>query len=215
MKSLFLILSLGLILVFAVAQNTKQPVKTTDDGSVTDTIKKRSYFIDVHDLEPGKVRFEDVLKAHEKDLATQEKYNVSFLKFWVDENQGKVYCLSTAEDAASVSQTHKEAHGLLPSAIYKVTDGPEAVASGGKHLFLDVHEVGAGKVTEKDVADAHAKDLAVQKKYGVNFINYWVDTEKGTIMCLSEAPDSNAVKSVHKEAHGLLPAYTLEVKQGQ
>ncbi len=34
-------------------------------------------------------------------------------------------------------------------------------------------------------------------------------------MCLSEAPDSNAVKQAHKEAHGLLPAYVLKVKQGE
>lgn len=34
-------------------------------------------------------------------------------------------------------------------------------------------------------------------------------------MCLSEAPDSNAVKKAHKEAHGLMPAYVLKVKQGE
>ncbi len=34
-------------------------------------------------------------------------------------------------------------------------------------------------------------------------------------MCLSEASDSTSVKNAHKEAHGLLPAYVLSVKQGE
>ena len=49
----------------------------------------KSLFIDVHDLEPGKVTFADVLAAHQKDLATEGKYDVSFIKFWVDEKKEK------------------------------------------------------------------------------------------------------------------------------
>ena len=183
--------------------------------ALADTVKDPTYFIDVHDLEPGKVTFEDVAGAHKKDLATQGRYGVNFLKFWVDEQKGKVYCLSTANNEESVKNSHKEAHGLIPSVVYKVTDGPEAVTTGNKQFFIDVHEMGPGNVTAKDVAGAHDKDLATQGKYGVNFINYWVDEKKGVIMCLSEAADSNAVKKTHKEAHGLLPAYILQVKQGQ
>jgi uncharacterized protein Usg len=175
----------------------------------------KNLFIDVHDLQPGKVNFTDVMAAHQKDLATEGKYGVSFLKFWVDEKNGKVYCLSSAKDSQSIVQTHAEAHGLLPSAIYKVTDGLPSNVIGGKQFFLDVHQVGPGNVTAAAAAGAHAKDLATEKKYGVNFINYWVDEKKGTIFCLSEAPDSNAVISTHKEAHGLLPAYVLPVKQGE
>lgn len=32
-----------------------------------------SLFIDVHDLEPGKVTFADVMAAHKKDLAVESK----------------------------------------------------------------------------------------------------------------------------------------------
>jgi hypothetical protein len=42
-----------------------------------------------------------------------------------------------------------------------------------------------------------------------------VDEKAGTIFCLAEAPDSNALINTHKEAHGLLPAYVLKVKQGE
>lgn len=177
--------------------------------------QQTSYYIDVHDLEPGKVKFSDVANAHQKDLATEGKYNVSFIKYWVDESKGKVYCLSKAANEESIINTHKEAHGLVPSTIFKVSDGPEAAMLGNKPMYMDVHQLGAGKVTAKDVAGAHEKDLAVEKSHDVNFINYWVDEKKGVVMCLSEAPDSNAVIATHKQAHGLLPAYILQVKQGQ
>src|SRR4051812_21438950 len=68
-------------------------------------------FIDVHRLEPGKVKYEDVAKAHAKDLATETKYGVHFLKYWVDEDKGLVYCLSSASDTSAIRKTHAEAHG--------------------------------------------------------------------------------------------------------
>ena len=71
--------------------------------------------------------------------------------------------------------------------------------------FIDVHELGPGKVTAAAVAEAHRQDLAIQGKYGVNFIDYWVDEANGVVYCLSEAPDANAVVETHRHAHGLLP----------
>jgi len=217
MKPSFFLFSLVVLLFSSCGDSNEKKVDTTATTTTppADTSIAQSYFIDVHDLEPGKVSFKDVEGAHEKDLATQDKYGVKFMKFWVDEKKGKVYCLSQAKNEESVTNTHKEAHGLIPSNVYQVSSGTEANATGNKQFFIDVHEMGPGKVAAKDVADAHTKDLAVQDKYGVNFTNYWVDEKKGIIICLSEAPDSNAVKKAHKEAHGLLPAYVLKVKQGE
>ena len=172
-------------------------------------------FIDVHQLEPGKVKFESVAQAHAKDLVIQQKYGVRFLKYWVDESKGLVYCLSSASDTNAIRKTHAEAHGLLPNYIYRVTDGSEAAPTADAEYFLDVHDLGPGNVTAKDVAAAHQKDLETQKKYGVNFINYWVDEKKGLVFCLSQANDSTSIIKTHKEAHGLVPAYVLKVKEGE
>lgn len=216
MKLSFFLFCLVVFLISCGDANEKKLDTTADTPTQNaDTSLAQTYFIDVHDLEPGKVTFADVEAAHKKDLATQNKYGVKFMKFWVDEEKGKVYCLSQAKNEESVSNTHKDAHGLIPSNVYHVSSGTETQAAGNKQFFIDVHEMGAGKVTAKDVADAHNKDLAVQAKHGVNFTNYWVDEKKGVIMCLSEASDSNTVKNAHKEAHGLVPAYVLKVKQGE
>lgn len=175
----------------------------------------KKLFIDVHHLEPGKVTFNDVTAAHLKDLSVQKQYDVRFLKYWVDEEKGTVYCLSSASDTNVVRQTHAEAHGLLPAYTYVVTDGPEVPVSGKKQLFLDIHRFGPGNVTAAAVADAHKKDLAVQKKNGASFINYWVDEKAGVVLCLSEAANADAVINTHKEAHGLIPVEVRAVKQGE
>ena len=80
-------------------------------------------------------------------------------------------------------------------------------------LYLDAHRHMKG-VTAAAVAEAHAKDLKVQSKHGVNYRNYWVDEEKGAIFCLVEAPNAEAAARVHKEAHGLVADEIHEVKQG-
>lgn len=172
-------------------------------------------YLDVHNLEPGKVTFEAVAGAHQKDLATQGKYGVNFIKYWVDETAGKVYCLAESPDSASLYNSHKEAHGLVPDRVQRVTDGPEAAIRSKGSLFLDIHRLGSGNVTATDVANAHVKDLAVQNKYAVNFINYWVDEKLGIVMCLAEAPDSESMIKAHKEAHGLIPDEVHKVKQGE
>jgi len=175
----------------------------------------KNLYIDVHQLTPGKVTYEAVAQAHAKDLAVQNKYNVQFLKYWVDEEKGLVYCLSSTADSAGIRKTHAEAHGLLPDQVYLVTDGAAAALKNQDNLFLDIHHLGAGKVTAKDVAGAHQKDLAVQDKFGVNFINYWVNEKDGTVLCLSQAKDSAAVINTHRLAHGLVPDAVMRVKQGQ
>ena len=177
--------------------------------------EKNHLYIDVHRLPSGSVKYSDVAAAHAKDLATESKYGVQFLKYWVDESKGVIYCLSSAPDTLAIRNTHRDAHGLLPDFTYEVKDGEEAMVDKNKIYFLDVHELGAGNVKAEDVEKAHQKDLAVQKKYGVNFINYWVDEKTRTALCLSQASDASKVIATHKEAHGLVPVSVMAVKQGQ
>jgi hypothetical protein len=78
-------------------------------------------FMDVHKIEGG-VSAGDVAKAHQADLATQEQYGVRYRRYWVDESEGRVFCLVDAPDADTAVRVHREAHGLLPDEIYEVTE---------------------------------------------------------------------------------------------
>lgn len=80
-----------------------------------------SLFMDVHTIEGG-VAAGDVAAAHLKDLETQGRYGVSYLRYWVDEGAGKIFCLVEAESAADASAVHREAHGLVAAEIYPVSE---------------------------------------------------------------------------------------------
>lgn len=80
-------------------------------------------------------------------------------------------------------------------------------------LYLDVHKKIEG-LTRAAVAEAHRKDLDVQKKYGVNYLRYWYDEGTGKVFCLVEAPTKEAAAAVHREAHGLVADEIHDVKEG-
>ena len=80
-----------------------------------------SLFMDVHTLEGG-VSAADVAEAHKADLETQIAYGVSYLRYWVDEAAGKLFCLVDAEDAEAANTVHREAHGLVADEIYPVSE---------------------------------------------------------------------------------------------
>jgi hypothetical protein len=79
-------------------------------------------FMDVHEHMEGATAA-DVAKAHAADVATQDKYGVHYLKYWVDEKDGKVFCLVEAPDAETASTVHREAHGLVAERIHEVSEG--------------------------------------------------------------------------------------------
>ena len=59
-------------------------------------------YMDVHTLD-GEVTVDDVAKAHMADLQIQSKYDVRYLRYWVDEKAGKIFCLveSPSPDAST------------------------------------------------------------------------------------------------------------------
>ncbi|MDH5420708.1 MAG: DUF4242 domain-containing protein [Acidimicrobiia bacterium] len=80
-----------------------------------------SLFMDVHNMEGG-VSAEDVAGAHRADLATQGEHGVEYLKYWVDEEAGKIFCLVNAPNAEAANTVHREAHGLVADEIYMVSE---------------------------------------------------------------------------------------------
>ena len=52
-------------------------------------------YMDMHSIDGG-VAVDDVAKAHVADLQTQGSYDVKYLRYWVDEHAGKIFCLAEA-----------------------------------------------------------------------------------------------------------------------
>ena len=80
-------------------------------------------FMDVHETLPEGATAADVAGAHEADLKTQDAHGVKYLRYWVDEKEGKVFCLVEAPNAEAASTVHREAHGLVAHDVFRVQEG--------------------------------------------------------------------------------------------
>jgi hypothetical protein len=80
-----------------------------------------SLFMDVHHIEG--VTTGAAAQAHAADLRTQGKYGVNYQRYWVDEAEGRVFCLVEAPDADTAAAVHREAHGLVAEEIHPIVEG--------------------------------------------------------------------------------------------
>jgi hypothetical protein len=78
--------------------------------------------------------------------------------------------------------------------------------------FMDVHKGMVG-ITPDELHEAHRADLAIQAEEQVNFKKAWADPDSGTVFCLSEAPNAEAVKRIHERAgHPVDQVYEVPVQ---
>lgn len=80
-------------------------------------------YMDVHNTIPDGATGADVAEAHKADLAIQDRFDVRYRNYWLDEKAGKIFCLVEAPDAQAASACHREAHGLVADEIHEVTEG--------------------------------------------------------------------------------------------
>jgi hypothetical protein len=79
-------------------------------------------FMDIHTLDGG-VSMDDVVRAHQADLNEQGAFDVHYLRYWVNEVLGKIFCLVEAPSAEAADSVHRQAHGLVADAVFEVREG--------------------------------------------------------------------------------------------
>ena len=82
-------------------------------------------FMDVHEIAGG-VAMEDVAQAHLADLKTQAAHDVEYLRYWVDERAGQIFCLveapirgSRGRRAPRGARPGRRSHLLRPGRILR------------------------------------------------------------------------------------------------
>jgi len=89
-------------------------------------------FMDIHEISGG-VTAAAVAEAHAADVAIQAKHDVTYMKYWVNESKGKIFCLCSAPNAEAADRVHREAHGLAAERIIEVDpDMAEGFLGGGQ-----------------------------------------------------------------------------------
>jgi len=79
-------------------------------------------YLDIHKQVEGLTA--DAAKgAHARDLEVQSKHGVKYIKYWFNEDTGKVFCLIEAPNKEAAIAVHREAHGLVADEIIEVREG--------------------------------------------------------------------------------------------
>jgi class 3 adenylate cyclase len=139
-------------------------------------------YMDIHTVEGATA--EALHEAHNADLAVQDKHCVHCLKYWFNEDAGKIFCLFDAPSPEAAAAVHREAHGLMAEKIIEID--PE-VADG----FLGKADVnGAGAVVLPGAADG-------RRDTGIRTILF-TDIVGSTEMCSRHGDDAAmAMLGVH------------------
>ena len=80
-------------------------------------------------------------------------------------------------------------------------------------IYMDRHDA-SETVTAENIAQMHQEDLKIQDQFGCRGLTYWFDDKRKTAFCLIEAPDANAIRQMHKKAHGQVPHKVIAVDAG-
>jgi AraC-like DNA-binding protein len=79
-------------------------------------------YMDIHTVDSDDFSVEDVVKAHMEDIAVQERHGVLQIKYWVDTDNKKIFCLMKGPSKEACNAVHVESHGNTACNIIEVSD---------------------------------------------------------------------------------------------
>jgi AraC-like DNA-binding protein len=128
-------------------------------------------FMDFHKFDS--VTVEAVKTAHMADIGVQDQYGVKYHQFWVNEEEGKVFCLVEGPDAATCEKVHMMAHGNIACALTEVDPGLYVKLMGHDHA------IDHGHVKHKDGAvDLGYRSILVASVYSYATVNSSKETSQ-------------------------------------
>lgn len=131
-------------------------------------------YIDIH-VAPGATAAA-LEEAHKADLAVQDKHCVHCIKYWLNEEAGKVFCLIDAPNPEAAAAVHREAHGLMAEKIIEVDEdmadsmlGPGEINRAGAALLPGEvnHDTGVRAIMFTDIVGStemtsiHGDEVAI------------------------------------------------------
>jgi AraC-like DNA-binding protein len=82
-------------------------------------------------------------------------------------------------------------------------------------LYMDFHKLDSSDISMEELAKAHDEDLAIQERFGVFELKYWVNVEAKSLFCLVQGPSKEACNEVHRQSHGNAPCNIIEVSEDE
>lgn len=119
------------------------------------------HFMDVHHGLDA-LSLEDIEEAHLRDVEAQERFGVTYTRFFHNPDSGHVYCLAEGPSAEACIAVHREANGMEPDQIIPVDPslvdgflGQEMTRPSGAALTLDgTPDGGSRTILFTDIVDS-------------------------------------------------------------
>lgn len=86
-------------------------------------------YMDFHKGLKG-IKLDQLEQVHQLDLEVQDKYGVKYHKFWVNAEEGTLFCLIEGPNKEACAACHKEAHGHMACEIVEVHPADYATYMG-------------------------------------------------------------------------------------
>ncbi|HEY6449061.1 MAG TPA: nickel-binding protein [Candidatus Cybelea sp.] len=167
-------------------------------------------YMDIHEA-PGATA-QAVAAAHLADVAIQAKHGVEYHKYWLNEAQGKIFCLCTAPNAEAATTVHREAHGLMAQKIIEVAPevaesflGGCEVDTGGAALLpgttADVRDSGIRTILFTDIVDS----TSLTQRLGDEAVMALLDVHDATVR---EAVAACGGREIKHTGDGIMAAFS-------
>ncbi len=167
-------------------------------------------YMDIHEA-PGATA-QAVAAAHLADVAIQANYGVEYHKYWLNEAQGKIFCLCTAPNAEAATTVHRQAHGLMAQKIIEVA--PEVAESflGGCEVDAqgaaivpgttgDVRDSGIRTILFTDIVDS----TSMTQRLGDEAVMALLDVHDTTVR---EAVAASGGREIKHTGDGIMAAFS-------
>ncbi|MCW8849471.1 MAG: DUF4242 domain-containing protein [Melioribacteraceae bacterium] len=82
-------------------------------------------------------------------------------------------------------------------------------------LYMDFHKLDSDNISMEELDRTHQEDLAIQERFGVFELKYWVNLKAKNLFCLVQGPNKEACNEVHKQSHGNTPCNIIEVSEDE
>ena len=164
-------------------------------------------YMDIHTV-PGATA-KDVAKAHMADMATQGRHDVEYLKYWHNQDCGKLFCLVEAPNAEAANCVHREAHGLVAEKLIEVD--PDLIE--GFMGTAVVNEVGAALEPESGKRDPGVRAVMFTDMVGSTDMTSQLGDDAAMELLnvhnrvVREALAANAGREVKHTGDGIMAAF--------
>lgn len=103
-------------------------------------------YMDIHTVDSDSFSVEDVVIAHMKDLAIQEQFGVTQLKYWVNVEAKTLFCLMEGPNKEACNEVHLQSHGNTACNIIEVSDNEYNLFMGEGTDVDDLARTKAGEL---------------------------------------------------------------------